>query len=198
MPRYPFIPRIHPLWWFVAILSGAVHVGAQSPDGGEDIRGPKELIEIPVPEKPPYELWLGIGGAVLLVIIAWFIWKHFKKRQVAKSPRELALAALAELEVNREFLMAEAFADRAAQTVRQYIADRFGIAAPRRTTEEFLRELATEENSPLAGDGDQLRVFLKSCDLAKFAGSGLNLDKRGELVETARAFIRSTSNSNTP
>ncbi|MEO5913125.1 MAG: DUF4381 family protein [Luteolibacter sp.] len=179
-----------------SLLGAAGHLAAQNPAAAEDIRGPKPLVEIPVPEKPHFEFWLGVGGGVLLVLVAWFIWRSYRGKQRRKSPPEIALASLAELEANRESLEAEAFANRAAQTVRQYIADRFGIAAPRRTTEEFLRDLAKDESQSLAGESDHLRVFLKSCDLAKFAGSNLDTQQRGELVQAARSFVTSTAVSN--
>lgn len=177
----------------VFLLGAAGQLSAQAPEAAEDIRGPKPLIEIPAPEKPPYLLWLAIGGGVLLLVIAGFIWRSYRGRQRLKSPPEVALASLAELEANRESLEAEAFAGRAAQTVRQYIADRFGLAAPRRTTEEFLHEIAGDEGSSLGGESDHLRVFLKSCDLAKFAGSNLDARQRGELVDAARSFVNATA-----
>lgn len=186
-----FISRFTLLATALVVLAG--DLSAQVPEGEEDIRGPKPLIEIPVPEEPPYLLWLGIGGALLLLLAAWFIWRSYRKKQILKSPPEIALASLAELEANRESLEAEAFANRAAQTVREYISARFGLAAPRRTTEEFLRDIASEEHASLIGESDHLRKFLKSCDLAKFAGSNLDSDQRGELVKTARSFINATA-----
>jgi hypothetical protein len=39
---------------------------------------------------------------------------------------------------------------------------------------------------------------LKSCDLAKFAGSHLTSAQRDELLEAARGFIHSTSKVVTP
>ncbi len=182
----------------IAILGLAGQLSAQPPDGGEDIRGPKALVEIPVPPEPPYVLWAGIGGGVLVLAVAAILWRKHARKQRLKSPPEVALASLAELEASREAMAAEAFANRAAQTVRQYIAERFGLAAPRRTTEEFLRDLAKEESSAIIGESDHLRAFLKSCDLAKFAGSNLNSDQRIALIDTARGFIRSTSTAVTP
>ncbi len=168
------------------------HLSAQAPAPEEDIRGPKPLVEIPVPEEPPYVFWAGTGGGVLIGALAALLWKKRSRKLRLQSPREVALASLGELESTRESLAAEAFADRAAQTVRQYIAGRFGLAAPRRTTEEFLRDIA-REGSELFGESDHLRAFLKSCDLAKFAGTHLNESQRHELLESARGFIRSTS-----
>lgn len=168
-------------------------LSAQSPDEPEDIRGAKPLIEIPQPEKPAYALWGGLGGAAVVLLIAWLMWKKRSRKQLLKSPREVAFKSLSELEASRDTLAAEAFADRAAQTVRQYIFDRFGLAAPRRSTEEFLRDLADNDNSAIIGESDQLRAFLKSCDLAKFAGSDLNALQRVNLLDTAREFVRATA-----
>lgn len=186
---FRFLTYIIPL----VLLAGNLH--AQAPAEAEDIRGPKALVEIPVPKKPPVAFWCGIGGGVLLGALAAVLWKRRSRAQHLKTPPQVALASLAELEANRESLAAEAFANRAAQTVRQYISARFGIVAPRRTTEEFLQSLTKDERSPLLGESDHLKAFLKSCDLAKFAGAHLSSAQRGELVETARAFVNSTSNT---
>lgn len=178
----------------VSLLLGATALlHAQTPQAEEDIRGPKALIEIPQPKQPPVALWLGIGGGLLALGAAWLWWHKRRARQRLRSPREIALTALAELEAGREGLTAEAFANRAADIVRQYIAGRFGLAAPRRTTEEFLNELAGDAFADLTGESDHLRAFLKSCDLAKFAGSNLSATQRGDLLQTARAFFDATA-----
>lgn len=188
-----FISMPHRAFLGLLIAALTCDLSAQAPAAAEDIRGPKALVEIPVPEKPPILLWSSVGGGLLLLALATYFWKRRVRQQRLKSPREIALASLAGLETSREAIAAEAFANRAAQTVRQYIAERFGLAAPRRTTEEFLRDLANQESSPLVGESDDLRAFLKSCDLAKFAGSHLNSAQRDELLEAARGFIHSTS-----
>lgn len=173
-------------------VSAAGHLSAQQPAPEEDIRGPKPLVEIPVPKEPEYALWAGAAGGALIVFMAAWFWKRRARKLRLQSPREVALGSLATLESTRGELEAEAFANRAAQTLREYLADRFGLAAPRRTTEEFLHDIA-RDGSQLAGESDHLRAFLKSCDLAKFAGAALNENQRHELVEAARTFIRSTS-----
>lgn len=174
------------------VVAAHGHLSAQAPPPEEDIRGPKALVEIPVPEKPSYALWAGTGGGILIAALAVWLWQRHARKRRLRSPREVALGSLAELESARDALPAEAFAYQAAKTVRQYISDRFGLAAPRRTTEEFLRDIA-KDGSELFKESDHLRAFLKSCDLAKFAGSNLNETQRHELVEAARGFIRSTS-----
>jgi hypothetical protein len=185
---------------FLGLLIAALtcDLSAQAPDAAEDIRGPKALVEIQVPEKPPIVLYSAIAGGVLLLAVGAYLWKKRVRKQQLKTPPEVALASLAELEATREAIAAEAFANRAAQTVRQYIADRFRLVAPRLTTEEFLHALAKDAASPLSAESDHLRAFLKSCDLAKFAGVNLDFNQRIELIDTARSFIRSTSRATTP
>lgn len=183
----------------VAVVMGLCgHLSAQAEDAAEDIRGPKPMVE-PKPVVNIFQLqnsnnvlWYGIAAAALLAAGAVLWYKHAHKKR-HKSAQEIALVALAILEASRETLAAEAFANRAAQTIRQYIAERFGLAAPRRTTEEFLRDLAQEKGSPLSGEGDHLRVFLKACDLAKFAALPLDGKQRGELLQAARGFITATA-----
>ncbi len=182
------------LW--IAVLT--FHLSAQAPAPEEDIRGPKALVEIPVPEKSPILLWSSIAGGVLLCALAIYLWKKRTRNLQLKTPREIALTSLAELEATREAIAAEAFANQAAQAVRQYIADHFKLFAPRQTTEEFLQALAKEPNSPLSSQSDHLKAFLKSCDLAKFAGVNLDFNQRLELLDTARSFVRSTSRASTP
>jgi hypothetical protein len=178
----------------VAVVMGLCgHLSAQAEDAAEDIRGPKPMVEIPQPHKPNIALWLGITGAAALLAAGAVLWYKQAHKKRHKSAQEIALVALAILEASRETLAAEAFANRAAQTIRQYIAERFGLAAPRRTTEEFLRDLAQEKGSPLSGEGDHLRVFLKACDLAKFAALPLDGKQRGELLQAARGFITATA-----
>ena len=190
-------PKHHATLVVVAALMCATgNLSAQMPPPpveDEDIRGPKPLIVIPEPEKPNYPLWFGLAGGAIVLALGGYLWNRHRRRQILKTPRKIALESLAKLEATRESLTAETFANQAALTVRQYISERFGINAPRRSTEEFLRELATENDSPLIPESDHLRDFLKSCDLAKFAASNLDSAQRGELIEAARTFVHVTA-----
>lgn len=179
---------------FLCGIMAAGQLSAQTPPAEEDIRGPKSVVAIPVPEKNDYVFWATVAGVFLIMLLAIYLWKKWKRRQRSKTPQEVALKSLVELESNREALAAEAFANGAAQTLRSYISARFGLAAPLRTTEEFLRDIVRND-APLSGETELLKTFLKSCDLAKFAGSQLDENQRNALIEAARGFIRSTSNT---
>lgn len=171
---------------FLALVGG---LAAQIPAETEDIRGPKPMVDIPAPEKVSWDWWIGFAAGLVVVLITWIIWNKLAARKKAETPREKALASLRELEGNRRQLSADDFANSAARTVRGYIAARFGLAAPRRTTEEFLRELAKDGTSSLAREKDHLKTFLNACDLAKFAGSNLDELQREDLLQAARGFI---------
>jgi hypothetical protein len=159
----------------------------------EDIREAKPLVEIPQVEPMPIAFWAGVGGGLVLAAAAYALWKmRSRKKELRKSPPEIALATLAALEREHEDLAAEAFANRAAQIVRQYLADRFSLAATRRSTEEFFRDLTEMVDGPLASESDALRGFLKSCDLAKFAGVSLDAPQRELLLDSARGLIAAT------
>lgn len=186
---------ILPLPVFCAIMTAALCCGlnAQAPDAAEDIRGPKAMVEIPAPANPQIAWWASIaGGAALLALTAYF-WHRHSKKTSAPRPSSIALKSLAELSNTRDSLAAETFAHRAAQLVRNYIEGQFGIAAPRRTTEEFLHSLTEKNQSTLIHQSQSLQTFLRSCDLAKFAGANLDFNRREELIEAAREFVRSTS-----
>jgi hypothetical protein len=176
-----------------ALLGSMAHLTAQPAPDADDIRDAKPLIEIPSPESSSHSWWIFLAASVAAALVGWWIWKKLRSRTKLASPSAIALTALTELETRREALAADAFADCAAQTLRQYISGRFGLAALRRTTEEFLRELARDENSPLTPHSDHLRGFLKSCDLAKFAGSQLDAAQRSALIDSARGLINATA-----
>ena len=68
--------------------------------------------------------------------------------------------------------------------VRRYIQRRYGIRAPHMTTEEFLRE---------ARPSDELRRFLESADMVKFAGVEATPEMADAATGSARGYLESDS-----
>jgi hypothetical protein len=161
----------------------------------EDIMGPREKVVIPVPEVFPWGLWAGVASGVAAAGLLFWWWRRRQGRRIEVEPAERALTELSTIDSARNTLESDALADRSANVVRKFVAERFGIAAPQRTTEEFLHEVAANASSPLAPHSSLLREFLKSCDMAKFAGAGFDAAERLALLDSARRFVRS---SNTP
>lgn len=80
--------------------------------------------------------------------------------------------------------------------VRRYIQRKYGIKAPNLTTEEFLR--ATGDR--LTGTGallapDELKHFLESADLIKFAGVEATPDMADEATASARSYLTSDADN---
>ena len=173
---------------FLATMVFVVPLAAQdAPE--EDIRGPKPLIEVPRPDPAlPWMTW-ALWGILALLVIGLLLWWFLRKKPVALTAEERARKELEILGREGSAMEAGDFALAASQVVRVFIERRFGLAAPRRTTEEFLGELAAGGNDALRERMEPLRGFLRSCDMAKFAGTGLDVGTRGELVAKARAFV---------
>jgi len=109
-----------------------------------------------------------------------------------KLPYEVALEKLL---AARQFLspeQAHTFSDLVSEVVRSFIEQTFPVRAEHRTTEEFLCDLVTNADGPLAGHRDTLGEFLGHCDLAKFAMWRLSIPQMEAMHQSARDFILAT------
>ncbi len=124
---------------------------------------------------PPWLMVL-LAAAALAVLLAVLI-RLYRRRAAAPvngppplPPHAVALAALQAL-LARGWIEAEnvePFYIKLSAIVRRYLEGRFGLRAPERTTEEFLREAATA--GALTPAHQQLvGAFLEQSDLVKFA-----------------------------
>lgn len=137
-----------------------------------DIRGLKDVIDIPTGNE--WVLWLFVAVAALVVtgVAAWFV-----RRRLARRSEELAppppppphVVAWERLQRALGLIHeAEQFCTEVSQIIRVYLEERFNLHAPDRTTEEFLLELQSSQR--LAGEHKQLLAdFLGECDMVKFA-----------------------------
>ena len=133
----------------------------------------------PSRELPPFSwkrvgIWSAVGAVGLLVLVAaYFIFR--KVRQIVRvhrmNPYERALYELDRL--LRKGLpgrgLYKDFYVELTMVVRRYIARRYGVRAPNLTTDEFLRTASSDAAFPQASIGE-LKAFLESADLVKFAG----------------------------
>lgn len=133
-----------------------------------------------------------LAGLILLAGAAW----HFiglKKPGMlsfAPPPHQVALRALKELRQRLSEDHQREFVVEVSQIVRIYIHARFGLRAPHRSTEEFLREI--HAGCLLQDHHDRLSNFLAQCDLVKFAQGRVVLEEMNRLFECARQFVEST------
>ena len=142
-----------------------------------------------------WHVWVGLlAGLILLAGTAWYFIRRKKSGRLsfAPSPHHVALRALNELGKKLSEDHQLEFVVEVSQIARVYIQARFGLRAPHRSTEEFLRELHVGE--PLLQDHQELLGdFLTRCDLVKFAQRHVVLEQMNGLLDNARRFVESTA-----
>ncbi|MBM4059594.1 MAG: hypothetical protein FJ265_00645 [Planctomycetes bacterium] len=143
--------------------------------------------------------WWALGGylAAALGALAWYLWPGRRPRAqpaaVALPPHVKAQRALLRLrnEPRTTPAQVDAFYVGVSAVLRTYLEERFGLRAPERTTEEFLREL--EGGDALArGHRAELERFLRRCDLVKFAARVPGETEHLETWALADGFVAAT------
>lgn len=138
-------------------------------------------------------LWLALAiVAVIAMLIT--LWRLFRpNRQLsAKTAYELTLE---KLEKARALLQEDnpmPYAVFVSETIRTYLGQRFQSPSTRRTTDEFLRMMEADRNTPLADHRELLRDFLQSCDLVKFARYQPTFSELEQVQQRAYSFVTAT------
>ena len=161
---------------------------------GAAIEAPGDVLEAPI------TWWPWAAGAAALGACLWLLARRRRGRADVTVPVAVDLPAhvraLRELRRWRAASRAtpaevEAFYVGVSQVLRVYLEERFGLRAPERTTEEFLRDLER-------GDGlarrhrAELERFLSQCDMVKFARLLPAGDEHERTFALAEGFVEST------
>ncbi|MCX7818203.1 MAG: hypothetical protein N2652_03185 [Kiritimatiellae bacterium] len=144
--------------------------------------------------------WLWVFGliAALAAALGWGTARLLRRPPPPPPPPpppdRVALAALERLRASgaMEAGQTEYVYVELSRIVRAYLEARFGLHAPERTTEEFLRE-AAESGALAATHQACLKNFLTACDLVKFARERPGADEMLSAFETARQFVEETA-----
>lgn len=148
--------------------------------------------------------WYVLGGVLLgtLLLALWSLRSSVRRTQpaeVALPPHVKAQRALARLRnlPRTTAAQVEAFYVEVSDVLRTYLEERFGLHAPERTTEEFLREL--EGGDRLAREHRTgLERFLSQCDLVKFAAVVPGEAEHLAVFRLAEGFVESTRADRVP
>jgi hypothetical protein len=81
------------------------------------------------------------------------------------------------------------FGIRVSTLFRNYLNEAFGLAAPRQTTEEFLKSLHGQERFSQP-EQEALSDFLQQSDVLKFAKGVAEQEERLALIEAAEKFVQ--------
>lgn len=165
-------------------------------DSSPDIIDNFQWLHAPVPGLG-WGAWACIA-TLLIVLLAFCGWYLLRRTKLGIAffapppPHEVALRALNECrrlklseEKQREFVV------EVSQIVRVYIQARFGIRAPHRSTEEFLREVH-EGDRLLQEHQESLGSFLTGSDLVKFAQRRVLIEQMAQMIEGARSFVEAS------
>jgi hypothetical protein len=140
---------------------------------------------------------LPVVGALAVLAAALLGWRRFRSRSRVSPPllpEIRALQALAALE-GCDWIgtgRAREFYYRLSEIVRHYIEEKFSLAAPEMTTEEFLTMLA-QNRTALPYDFYRLREFLEACDIVKYAAFVPQRADAERVLAAARAFVHQTA-----
>ncbi len=160
-------------------------------------------IEIEPSRDLPAITWRRVGiwtaeaaGLLLVLVAAFFIFR--KVRQIVRihrmSPIERALYELDRL--LRKGLPGRGFFKdfyvELTMVVRRYIERRYGVRAPHLTTDEFLRAAGANAAFPQESI-TELKAFLESADLVKFAGLEATPEMADGATGKARKYLTSDS-----
>ena len=163
-----------------------------------DIRGLKDMVEIPTGNE--WVWWFRVAVAVLVVagIVAGVIRRHLAKCSTELAPPPPPpphVVAWERLQRALELIHeAEWFCIEVSHIIRVYLEERFSLHAPDRTTEEFLLELQSSRR--LAGEHKQLLAnFLSECDMVKFARAEPPEQELRSLHEAASRLVGETQPS---
>lgn len=162
----------------------------------------RELADLKPAARPPYELptwaWFAIGGGVVavgaLALIAVAMVRRarrpFIERLTADAHANQRLQALLARDLIQHNQWREHY-QGLSDILRGYIEDRFDLAAPERTTDEFLRE-AKLSGTLTSGDVDVLERFLNHCDMVKFAAMEPDRMQADATLAVVRDFVDRT------
>ena len=161
----------------------------ENPAAREPVTGAMECD--PQKDLPPLS-WKLVGwiaaaltAAALLVAGLWLLVKYLVRRvkEHRMSPIERAWVELDRL-LKKGLPGRGRYKDfyvELTMVVRRYIQRKYGIKAPHMTTEEFLRA---------AKPSDELRKFLESADMVKFAGVEATPEMADDATDSARAYLK--------
>jgi hypothetical protein len=164
-----------------------------------DFRDIQEAVEVPIPID--WRAYWPVAAAILAIgaVVLFILWRARREnsRLAAEKIIPPHLWALSQLDaLARESLPEEGrfheFYFRLSDIVRQYVERRFGLRAPERTTEEFLRET---RDDPLLSDDQKnlLAGFLRAADMVKFARHEPAVEECETAFAAARGFIEQTA-----
>ena len=198
----PFVVKGSPKIWKAqsdegkfSFIGGPIYF--ENPAAREPVTGGMETD--PKKDLPPLS-WRLVGWVALVVLVALAILSAlvWLARYIARRVKEHRMSPIERAWVELDRLLKKGLPGRGrykdfyvelTMVVRRYVQRKYGIKAPHLTTEEFLREFGDEGR----GMRDELRKFLESADMVKFAGVEATPEMADEATDSAKGYLKSDS-----
>ena len=196
----PFVVKGSPKIWKAqsdegkfSFIGGPIYF--ENPAAREPVTGGMETD--PKKDLPPLS-WKLVGwvalGVFCLASLVLGLWLGV--RYIARRVKEHRMSPIERAWVELDRLLKKGLPGRGrykdfyvelTMVVRRYVQRKYGIKAPHLTTEEFLREFKDERRETR----DELRKFLESADLVKFAGVEATPEMADEATDSAKGYLKS-------
>jgi hypothetical protein len=122
---------------------------------------------------------------VALGVASWKLLSRKRRKQAF----EIALERLENTRALMRETDAEPFCLAVSEIVRAFVEETLPVRAMHRTTDEFLRDLASLSYGLLAPHRGTFANFLHHCDLAKFARWSLTVPQMEALLASAKELV---------
>ena len=199
----PFVVKASPTIWKaqsdegkLSFVGGPIYF--ENPAAREPVTGGMEAD--PKKDLPPLS-WKLVGwvalGVFCLASLVLGLW--FAIRYIARRVKEHRMSPIERAWVELDRLLKKGLPGRGrykdfyvelTMVVRRYVQRKYGIKAPHLTTEEFFAELAKSNNQTIK-QSNNLRHFLESADMVKFAGVEATPEMADEATDSARGYLKS-------
>ena len=180
-----------------SFVGGPIYFG--NPAAREPVTGGMETD--PKKDLPPLS-WRLVGWVALavLAVLALLAGLVAVGRYMARRVKEHRMSPIERAWVELDRLLKKGLPGRGrykdfyvelTMVVRRYVQRKYGIKAPHLTTEEFLRNNRIVElsNNRIA----ELKAFLESADMVKFAGVEATPEMADAATDSARGYLKSDS-----
>lgn len=151
-------------------------------------------VDLSTPMRLTPAWWL--AGAVLLLALSglWLRRRRQPPRQRSQPAHELALAALRTLDPDDQ-AQVDRFYVRLSDILRRYVLWRFGLEAPRRTTDETLTAM-DQAGEMLAQRSEHIGLLLRDFDQVKFGRHRPQGPDMQRALGEVTAFVEATADRN--
>ncbi len=174
----------------------AIHIMTLEVDTSAAFRDIKDILPAPFSWTP---WWIGFLLALILGFLGYWLYRRSRLKEPASEQvdpglplHEQTLKRLDELESMGWWQKGEVkrYYVELTDILRQYLEQRFQMAALEKTTEELVRGM--EEHRELQVHRRDLGIILENADLAKFARASLSPEDHLQSLDRVRQFVRST------